>query len=82
MRIGVFIAAVAALAPLSHPYSLAFAMRWAGLLHIFRREAIETRELAEASIVAMLLLGFPDKALEYSREALTYSRTRTPRNGV
>jgi adenylate cyclase len=35
---------------LSHPYSLAFAMRWAGLLHIFRREANETRELAEASI--------------------------------
>jgi predicted ATPase len=44
---------------LSHPFSLAFALSYAGLLHQFRREGQQTQERAEALLVLSTEQGFP-----------------------
>ncbi|MBV8892769.1 MAG: AAA family ATPase, partial [Acidobacteria bacterium] len=55
------IAAALALAQeLSHPFSLAVALLWAGTLHQFRREAQLARERAEAVISLSTEQGFTD----------------------
>jgi predicted ATPase len=44
---------------LSHPYSLAFALNYAAMLHQFRREGQATQERAEAEIALSTEQGFP-----------------------
>jgi len=44
---------------LAHPYTLAFALGWAGIIHQFRREAQATYEQAEAVLALADEHGFP-----------------------
>src|SRR5262245_16953219 len=44
---------------LAHPFSLAWALSHAGLLHLFRREGQAMRERAEATIALSRAQGFP-----------------------
>ena len=44
---------------LSHPYSLAFALDYAAMLHQFRREAHAARAQAEAAVTLCIEHGFP-----------------------
>jgi predicted ATPase len=52
-------AALALAQELSHPYSLAFALDYAAMLHQFRREAHAAREQAEAAATLCIEHGFP-----------------------
>jgi class 3 adenylate cyclase/predicted ATPase len=44
---------------LAHPYSLAYALNWAGMFHQFRREWYATQECVEAAIRLATEQGFP-----------------------
>jgi predicted ATPase len=54
-------AALALAQQLAHPLSLTMALRWAAVLHHLRREALQTRAHAEASMTIATDRGFPQQ---------------------
>jgi predicted ATPase len=54
-------AALALAQQLAHPLSLTQALRWAAVLHHLRREAVQTRAHAEASMTITTDRGFPQQ---------------------
>jgi DNA-binding winged helix-turn-helix (wHTH) protein/class 3 adenylate cyclase/predicted ATPase len=54
-------AALALAQQLAHPLSLTMALRWAAVLHHLRREAVQTRAHAEASMTITTDRGFPQQ---------------------